>query len=1244
MKDIRKNITYEFHTSAAARKKYKLEENLFTITGDLIVIDFPLARKLSDRINAIKKQEGIHNKFTTPGQVNALGLIHEIFHFLIGLYEEKINPGVFSRSLKCLNEVPGKVETDKVFLEFINEFPSLNVYKGMVKPEAYLTEYSGSKPNKEILVEEIILLYFQNNNPAMTNLVDLYEDKPLADSTKYLTFLNEADKFFIHEKPIGKDNLPLLQFLRKPIAAYPHNLEGQLNYILKEWAPFVFEKFGKRILGGIDIIHEDYKLFVQHGGGEKGTPPVPVYEFDEEYFKKLKARLLAGEHLSQEELLYYQTEYEKFTSDIDWMPRVVMLAKNVHVWLDQLSKKYRRSITRLDQIPDEELDQLARWNFTALWLIGIWERSSASQKIKNLTGNPEAVSSAYSLYDYIIARDLGGEEAFFNLKNRASHRGIRMASDMVPNHTGIYSKWVVEKPDYFIQRNEPPYPSYSFFGHDLSDDNRVAVRIEDKYYARSDAAVVFQRVDKYTGDTKYIYHGNDGTNMPWNDTAQLNLLIPEVRESLYQTIKHVADMFSIIRFDAAMTLSKKHYQRLWFPVPGTAGAIPSRADYAMTREQFDEQMPNEFWREVVDRMNRDMPDTLLLAEAFWLMEGYFVRTLGMHRVYNSAFMHMMMKEENEKYRLLIKNTLDFNPEILKRYVNFMSNPDEETAVNQFGKGDKYFGVCVTMITMPGLPMFGHGQIEGYAEKYGMEYKRAYYEEFPDENLVHGHEDQVFPLMKKRYLFSQVENFELFDFTDDNGNVNESVFAYSNWNGYERALVLFNNSWLECSGSIKYSVEKAGKDGKKRKSLAEALAVGSDYNTYYIFKNYRTMLEHLSPGRDLHNFGKYFHLNGYEYDVLLDFREVYNTDGSYAKLNDYLHGRGVNSVEEAKLELTLAPLHHSLSLLFEKSVFDEIKSKSFDVSRKGKSSEHFQARINNTIDEINKLTDIPIDKNYVEQRLGKEFSSLREFNNVLEKKNEAKRKSSWFEESKNNIVYLNRNGSTENYKNIIIASLILKNLQSHFYMGNGDNFFNRFLFDRVIPLKLKELLPDGDDAYKDYLLVKVLSVKNISDGLEKQIKFLGTNEKTDRPGRNTFSGEACLFILKVLEEVELRQFIDVHEYEGIYFFNKEKFEEMVDCLYTFYNIASSLKIKSPRSRKTISPDKDKFILDELKNSYKFFIYLKTTAQKKGYKLDEFKKEFQILNESKLTPKKRKKNTTVKINSKNKSSNKKRGKGE
>src|SRR5207249_9081949 len=122
------------------------------------------------------------------------------------------------------------------------------------------------------------------------------------------------------------------------------------------------------------------------------------------------------------------------------------------------------------------------------------------------------------------------------------------------------------------------------------------------------------------GNERYVYHGNDGTLTPWNDTAQLDYLRREVREAVIQTNLHVARHFPIIRFDAAMTLAKRHFQRLWFPEPGTGGAIPSRAEYGLTKAEFDRAMPVEFWREVVDRVAAELPDTLLLAEAFWLME------------------------------------------------------------------------------------------------------------------------------------------------------------------------------------------------------------------------------------------------------------------------------------------------------------------------------------------------------------------------------------------------------------------------------------------------------------------------------------------------------------------------------------------------------------------------------------------------------------------------------------------------
>ena len=367
-------------------------------------------------------------------------------------------------------------------------------------------------------------------------------------------------------------------------------------------------------------------------------------------------------------------------------------------------------------IPDEELDALAARGITGLWLIGLWERSPASARIKQLRGNPDAVASAYSLTDYRIAWDLGGEDAWRTLRDRAWQRGIRLASDMVPNHMGLDSDWVRDHPDRFLGRDDPPYPSYAFTGPDLSGDPGYGVWLEDHYWDASDAAVVFKRVDRASGRTRYLYHGNDGTSFPWNDTAQIDYLNPEAREAVIRTIIEVAKRFPVIRFDAAMVLARKHVQRLWYPLPGSGGAIPSRAESALPQDEFERRMPAEFWREVVDRVAQEVPGTLLLAEAFWLLEGYFVRTLGMHRVYNSAFMHMLRDEDNAGYRRLIKETLEFDPEILKRYVNFMNNPDEKTAVEQFGKGDKYFGIATLMATLPGLPMFGHGQVEGLDRK------------------------------------------------------------------------------------------------------------------------------------------------------------------------------------------------------------------------------------------------------------------------------------------------------------------------------------------------------------------------------------------------------------------------------------------------------------------------------------------------------------------------------------------------
>jgi len=892
----------EFHISRAARERYDFDRSIYQFTGNAILADLPAVRAFAQRMNE-RRNVARHPSLTIyAGDLHAMGLIDELSHLVVQLYDEAMraqrvigaNQRTFTSALDYAVRMLGEPAVHDALAQFIAHFPPLPVYLGAMSPAAYLAEHGTDA------LEELTMLWLENNNPAFAPFAELFDDAPLAERTAYRRLMGAVCAFFEQQPPFGPDNQPLLEMLQAPAKAAPGSLIGQLTFIRERWAPYfgeAFQRFLDRVLLSFDLIREDEKR--AFGAGGPGPAVVPTLAD------------LSGAALRSSGPVPL-AEYEAYAADTDWMPRLVLLAKNTYVWLDQLSRKYQRPITRLDQVPDEELAQMAAWGFTGLWLIGVWERSRASRRIKQIMGDHEAVASAYSLYDYAIAEDLGGPAALEALKARAGHYGIRLASDMVPNHMGIDARWVIERPDYFLSLGYPPFPSYTFNGPDLSDDPRVSIFLEDHYYTRSDAAVVFKRVDRWTGDVRYIYHGNDGTSFPWNDTAQINYLNAEAREAVIQAIIRVARQFPIIRFDAAMTLVKRHIHRLWFPAPGEGGAIPSRAGLGMSAEEFDRQMPNEFWREVVDRVAAEAPDTLLLAEAFWLLEGYFVRTLGMHRVYNSAFMHMLRDEKNADYRQLVKNTLTFDPEILRRYVNFQNNPDEKTAVEQFGKGDKYFGVCVMMATMPGLPMFGHGQIEGYTEKYGMEFRYPKLWEQPDQALVARHEREIFPLLRRRRLFAGVERFRFFDCVTAEGWVNEDVFAYTNAHSDEKALVIYHNKFATAKGrmhlSVPYAVKQGGEKVLARETLARALGLRDDPAYYTVFRDAITGLAFIRSNRELHNAGLEVTLNAYEYHVLDRIEQVADdAEHPYAALNAELGGRWVADIADELEIVRLKPM-------------------------------------------------------------------------------------------------------------------------------------------------------------------------------------------------------------------------------------------------------------------------------------------------------------------------------------------------
>jgi hypothetical protein len=224
----------------------------------------------------------------------------------------------------------------------------------------------------------------------------------------------------------------------------------------------------------------------------------------------------------------------------------------------------------------------------------------------------------------------------------------------------------------------------------------------------------------------------------------------------------------------------------------------------------------------------------------------------------------------------------------------MNNPDEKTAVEQFGNGDKYFGIATLLSTLPGLPMFGHGQIEGFREKYGMEFRKPKLDETPDDGLIRGHESKIFPLLHRRHLFADVENFLLYDFYRTNGSVDENVFAYSNRFNDERGLVIYHNRFADTRGWIKTSaayLDKASGD-LRQKSLAEGLSL--PFEGFVIYKDYVTHLEYIRSCAELWEKGLYVELNAYQCHAFMDFRFVESSE--WENVNSALNGAGVESIQ------------------------------------------------------------------------------------------------------------------------------------------------------------------------------------------------------------------------------------------------------------------------------------------------------------------------------------------------------------
>ncbi len=320
-------------------------------------------------------------------------------------------------------------------------------------------------------------------------------------------------------------------------------------------------------------------------------------------------------------------------------------------------------------MPAEEWDSITDLGVDAVWLMGVWERSTVGIAIANQNNNlledfrralfdyrPEDnVGSPYCVRQYVVDGRLGGPEGLTVARRELAKRGLRLILDFVPNHVAPDHPWTIGHPEYFVQGS--------------ADD------------ARNDPASFIQL------NGHVFACGRDPYFPAWPDVLQLNAFRPGLRQAAIETLSDIASQCDGARCDMAMLLINSIFERTWGK---RAGQPPA----------------TEYWVDVISAIRKAHPDFLLMAEAYWDLE-WELQQQGFDYCYDKRLYDRLERDTAESVRLHLCADLAYQ----KKLVRFIENHDEPRALSVFSP-EKERAAAVTIATIPGAKLFYEGQFEG----------------------------------------------------------------------------------------------------------------------------------------------------------------------------------------------------------------------------------------------------------------------------------------------------------------------------------------------------------------------------------------------------------------------------------------------------------------------------------------------------------------------------------------------------
>jgi Alpha amylase, catalytic domain len=383
----------------------------------------------------------------------------------------------------------------------------------------------------------------------------------------------------------------------------------------------------------------------------------------------------------------------------------------VRTWLSRLSTEARKPLT-LAEVPEAELERFARLGADHVWLMGVWPSGPSGTAIaRNHAGLLEEYRRAlpdFTLADvggspFAVAGTevdprLGGPEALEVLRGRLRSHGLGLILDFVPNHTGVDHPWVRQQPGLYVQGTTGDLAGApgSFFAAQTAEGPRV------------------------------IAHGRDPNFPAWTDTAQLDVARAATRAALARHLLAVAGQCDGVRCDMAMLLLETVFRRTW----GNRPLAPVTPVTPITGGQAGEPAQGEAWSELIVAVRREHPTFLLIAEAYWGLEGR-LRALGFDLVYDKTYTDKLIRGSAAEVRAHLRDLPDQSGT-----VRFLENHDEPRAAAAL-PWDRHRAASVLAVTAPGAVLLHEGQTEGAELRVPVQ-------------LLHGPREPVRPEVREHY--------------------------------------------------------------------------------------------------------------------------------------------------------------------------------------------------------------------------------------------------------------------------------------------------------------------------------------------------------------------------------------------------------------------------------------------------------------------------------------------------------------